>query len=147
MDERSRTQQAIDQFFATRESPTQSECDNYARKVCGASAVQQVAIPGSLSYTVRCIDLRNGQQDLIMSFRQAECTLDQAVIELATSIHRTLVPAATFHGKMHNSNPPLLVYTMPYLPGIPCLEAPGSKAELSLEEESRHICFAKHLAR
>ncbi|BDD60814.1 hypothetical protein MAP00_005912 [Monascus purpureus] len=48
---------------------------------------------------------------------------------------------------MRNSKLPLLVYTMPCLPGIPCLEALGSKTELSLKEESRHICFAKHLAR
>ena len=147
MDERSWTQQAIGKFFATRESPTKSECDNYARKISGASAVQQVAVPGSLSYTVRCVDIRDGQQDVIMSFRQADSTLDQAVIGLARSIHGTLVPAATFHGDMPNSNPPLLVYMMPYLPGIPCLEALSSKAELSLEEERKHICFVKHLAR
>ncbi|RHZ46582.1 phosphotransferase family protein, partial [Aspergillus thermomutatus] len=147
MEERSWTQQAIDRFFKTRESPTQSECDDHARKISGASAVQEIAVPGSLSYTVRCINFPDERRDLVVSFRQPESTLDQAVIKLARSIHGALVPEATFHGKMPDSNPPLLVYTMPYLPGIPCLEALGSKAELSLEEEGRHICFAKHLAR
>ncbi|WEW59712.1 hypothetical protein PRK78_005192 [Emydomyces testavorans] len=147
MDELSWTQQAIDKFFATRESPTQSECDDHACKISGASAVQQIAVPGSLSYTVRCTDFPDEQRDLIVSFRQAESSLDQAVLRLARSIHGGLVPAAIFHGKMPNSIPPLLVYTMPYLPGIACLEALSSKAELSVGEETRHICFAKHLAR
>lgn len=82
-----------------------------------------------------------------MSFREAESSLDHGVLKLARSIHGALVPEAVFHGKMPNSNPPLLVYTMPYLPGTPCLEAFSGQAELSLEEESRHIRFAVHLAR
>ncbi|RDW90566.1 phosphotransferase family protein [Aspergillus mulundensis] len=141
------TQQAIDKFFATRESPTQAECDDHARKISGASTVQQVAVPGSLSYTVRCKDFPSVERDLIVSFRQVESSLDHGVLNLARSIHGALVPEPVFRGKMPNSNPPLLVYTMPYLPGIPCLEALASKTGLSLDEQSRHICFAKHLAR
>ncbi|KAL1849089.1 hypothetical protein Plec18167_006867 [Paecilomyces lecythidis] len=140
------SQQATDKFFATRESPTQSECDGHARKISGASAVQQVAVPGSLSYTVRCRHFTDEGRDLVVSFREAESSLDHGILKLARSIHGALVPEPVFHGEMPKSKPPLLVYTMPYLPGIPCLEAFGSKAELNLREKSRHICFAKHLA-
>ena len=65
--------------------------------------------------------------------------------KLTRAIHGALVPEPVFHGEMPNSRPPLLVYTMPCLPGIACLEAFGGNAELSLKEESRHIWFAKHL--
>ncbi|KAE8146851.1 hypothetical protein BDV25DRAFT_132590 [Aspergillus avenaceus] len=147
MDGSSWTEQAIDKFFATRECPTRSECDDHARRITGASEVQQVAVPGSLSYTVRCIGCPGEQGDKIVSFRQAESSLDHDVLQLARSIHGALVPEAVFHGKMPNSNPPLLVYTMPCLPGIPCLEAISCEAGLSLEEESRHVHFVKHLAR
>ncbi|KAL5360876.1 hypothetical protein BJX96DRAFT_184860 [Aspergillus floccosus] len=147
MEERSWTQQAIDKFFEARESPTQPECHDHARKISGASAVQEAAVPGSLSYTVRCTGLPDEQQDLIVSFRQSESALNEAVIKLARSIHGALVPAAIFHGTMLGSNPPLLVYTMPCLPGIACLEALSNTPELSLEEEDRHTCFAKHLGR
>ena len=78
-DSSSWTQQAIDQFFAARESPTRSECDDHARKISGATAVQQVAVPGSLSYTVRCKDFPDEERDLIVSFRQAESSLDHGV--------------------------------------------------------------------
>ncbi|KNG91221.1 hypothetical protein ANOM_000396 [Aspergillus nomiae NRRL 13137] len=146
-DSSSWNQQAIDKFFAARESPTRSECDHHARKISGAIAVQQVAAPGSLSYTVRCRDFPDEERDLVVSFREAESSLDHGVLKLARSIHGALVPESVFHGEMANSKPPLLVYTMPYLPGIPCLEALCSKTELSRQEESRHLCFAKHLAR
>ncbi|OJI84704.1 hypothetical protein ASPTUDRAFT_40718 [Aspergillus tubingensis CBS 134.48] len=58
MDERSWAQQSVDRFFEYRQSPTQLDCDDYARRVTGASTVQEVAIPGSLSYTVLCTDSR-----------------------------------------------------------------------------------------
>ncbi|PLB55749.1 hypothetical protein P170DRAFT_453026 [Aspergillus steynii IBT 23096] len=146
MNELDETQQAIDRFFETRESPSQSECDDHARKISGGSAVQEVAAPGSLSYTVLCRDCPGVRRDLIVSFRQPESTLDQAVIELAKSIHGALVPEATFYGEMPGSNPPLLVYTMPCLQGVPCLEALSARAELNPEEKARHTCFVKHLA-
>lgn len=147
MKERSWTQQVTDRFFETRESPAQSECDDLARKITGGSTVEEVRVPGSLSYTVICKDCPDEQKDLIVSFRQSESNLDQAVIKLAQSIHGALVPEATFHGKVPGSNPPLLVYTMPCLQGIACLEALVTKSELNPEEEASHINFVKHLAR
>jgi hypothetical protein len=60
MEERSWAQQATDRFFETRESPTQSQCDDDARKISGGSAVQAVAVPGSLSYTVLCTGTNGG---------------------------------------------------------------------------------------
>lgn len=147
MKERSWTQQVTDRFFETRESPAQSECDDLACKISGGSTIEQVRVPGSLSYTVLCKDSPDEQRDLIVSFRQSDSTLDQAVIKLAQCIHGPLVPEATFHGKVPGSNPPLLIYTMPCLQGIPCLEALVTKAELNPEEEAKHISFVKHLAR
>jgi hypothetical protein len=79
------------------------------------SAVQTVAVPGSLSYTVLCTGRPDKQQDLIVSFRESQSTLDQDVIKLAKSIHGALVTEATSHGKMAGANPPLHIYMMPSL--------------------------------
>ncbi|KAI9036972.1 uncharacterized protein KD926_001142 [Aspergillus affinis] len=147
MEERTWTQEAIDRFFEARESPTQSECDDHARRISGGSTVQEVAVPGSLSYTVLCPDCPGERRDLIVSFRESESTLDQAVIQLAKFIHGSLVPEATYHGTMPAANPPLPIYTMPCLQGISCLEGLSSKAELNAMEQAKHLCFIKHLAR
>ncbi|OJJ68394.1 hypothetical protein ASPBRDRAFT_198831 [Aspergillus brasiliensis CBS 101740] len=147
MEGRSWAQQIVDRSFETRQYPTQLDCDDHVRKITGTSAVQGVAIPGSLSYTVICTDIPDERRDLIVSFRESNSTLDQAVIALAKSIHGMLVPEATFYGKLPGSDPPLLVYTMTRLPGTPCLEAFSTETELSPQEEARHICFVKHLAR
>lgn len=73
--------------------------------------------------------------------------LDQDVIKLAKSIHGALVPEATCHGKMPGANTPLPIYTMPCLRGIPCLESLSTKADVNSEDEARHVCYVKHLAR
>lgn len=140
-------QHAIDRFFEGRESPTQSQCDDDARTISGASLVQAVQAPGSLSYTVICIGCRDQQQNMIVSFRNPGSMLGQEVIQLAKSVHGVLVPEAIYHGPMTDAHPPLHIYTMPYLPGISCLEALSAKAELSPDEEARHRCYVKHLAR
>ncbi|KAL3471869.1 hypothetical protein BJX99DRAFT_266381 [Aspergillus californicus] len=147
MVERSWAQQAIDKFFETRESPTQSECDDDARRISGGSAVQPVAVPDSLSYTVICTGRPGKRRDLIVSFRESKSTLDQGVVKLAKSIHGVLVPEAAYHGKMPGASPPLIIYTMPYLQGTPCLEAFSTESELSPEDEARQECYVKHLAR
>ncbi|KAJ6032052.1 hypothetical protein N7540_002784 [Penicillium herquei] len=146
MTELSWKQQEIDRFFDRRQSPKQLECDEYAHKISGGS-VQAVGVPGSLSYTVLCTDCPREPRNLIVSLREVGSTLDTAVTQLAKSIHGDLVPKALFHGEMPNSNPSLLVYTMPYLQGITCLEAFSSKLEMKPEEEAKHLCFFKNLAR
>ncbi|PYH69426.1 uncharacterized protein BO88DRAFT_461740 [Aspergillus vadensis CBS 113365] len=146
MDERSWAQQTVDRFFEYRQSPTQLDCDDYARRITGASTVQEVAIPGSLSYTILCTDSSEERRDLIVSVRQQESALDQTVIELARFIHGDLVQEATFHSKMPGSDPHLLVYTMACLSGSPCLQLFSTETELSPKEEARYMCFVKHIA-
>ncbi|KAJ5738749.1 hypothetical protein N7493_001904 [Penicillium malachiteum] len=146
MTELSWKQQGIDRFFESRQTPKQLECDEYAHKISGG-LVQAVGVPGSLSYTVLCTDCPSEPRDLIVSLREIGSTLDTGTTQLAKSIHGDLVPHASFHGEMLNSNPSLLVYTMPYLRGITCLEAFGSDLDMKLEEEAKHLCFVKDLAR
>ncbi|RAK84866.1 hypothetical protein BO79DRAFT_231997 [Aspergillus costaricaensis CBS 115574] len=146
-EERSWAQQTVDRFFEIRQSPTQLDCDDYARRITGAPTVQEVTIPGSLSYTILCKGNSDGRPDTIVSFRQPGSSLDQTVIELARFIHGDLVPEATCHGKMPGSDPPLLVYTMACLSGSPCIQLFGTETELSPKEEARYMCFVKHLAR
>ncbi|KAJ5711283.1 hypothetical protein N7488_005439 [Penicillium malachiteum] len=146
MTELSWKQQEIDRFFESRQSPKQLACDEYAHKISGG-LVQAVDVPDSLSYTVLCTDCPSEPRDLIVSLREVGSTLDTAGTQLAKSIHGDLVPQASFHGEMPDSNPSLLVYTMPYLPGITCLEAFGFNLDMKPEEEAKHLCFFKDLAR
>ncbi|KAJ5725460.1 uncharacterized protein N7483_006817 [Penicillium malachiteum] len=146
MTELSWKEQEIDQFFERRQSTKQLECDEYAHKISGGS-IEAVGVPGSLSYTVLCTDCPREPRNLIVSLREVWSTLDTAITQLAKSIHGDFVPEASFHGEMPNSNPSLLVYTMPYLQGITCLEAFGSKLEMKPEEKAKHLRFFKDLAR
>ncbi|GLB11037.1 hypothetical protein AtubIFM57258_007452 [Aspergillus tubingensis] len=146
MEERSWAQQIVDRFFEIHQFPTQLDCDDHARRITGASTVREVDIPGSLSYTVLCTDSSDERPDLIVSFRQRESALDQTVIELAGLIHGDLVPEATFHGNMPDSDPPLLVYAMACLSGSPCLQLFSTETELKPREEARYMCYVKHLA-
>lgn len=102
---------------------------------------------GSLSYPVIGTGRRDQAQDLVISFRQESSTIDEATIALARSIHASFVPEATYHGQMAGSDPPLHIYTMPHLRGVPSLNALGSNADLDPKSEARHICYIKHLAR
>jgi hypothetical protein len=143
------TEQAIDRFFAVRESPTRGQCDQLALSVSGASAVRPVNIPGSLSYTVVCTK-QQGQQhgaSLVVSFRQPESALDEGNIELALLLHGSLVPSAVNCGIVSGSDPPLIIHTMPLLPGIACLEALICEVDMDPDEEAKHVRFVTHLAR
>lgn len=152
MAEKSWTEQAIDGFFAARKSPTRSQCDQRALSISGASAIRPVDVPGSLSYTVVCTRTKTDEQDhgeeIVVSFRQSESGLEKDIVELARMIHGNLVPQTTTHnGTMSGSDPPLSIYTMPFLPGIACLEVLGYQADLDPDEEAKHVCFVTHLAR
>ncbi len=143
-------EQAVGSFFAARESPTREECDRAALLVTGASEVVQVAVPGSLSYTVIAVsksaDRRNDQKKIV-SFREADSQLDARITRLAQDIHGPLVPIAESHGMLPGSSPPLGVYTMPFLPGVACLDALSDTPVLDKAQEERHVCFARHFAR
>lgn len=149
MAEKSWTEQAIDEFFAARRSPTRSQCDQLALSISGASAVRPVDVPGSLSYTVICTRTQEQQREeaIVVSLRHSESGLDKGIVELAQEIHGCLVPQTTNHGIMSGSDPPLGIYTMPLLPGVACLEALSYQAEMDPDEEAKHICFMTHLAR
>lgn len=151
MAEKPWTEQVIDGFFAARQSPTRSQCDQLALSICEASAVYPVGVPGSFSYTVICTRTKSEQQHLeesmIVSFRESTSNLDKETIELAHVIHGSLVPHARDHGLMRSSDPPLGVYTMPLLPGVACIETLHPEANMDPDEEHKHICFVTHIAR
>jgi hypothetical protein len=147
MAEKTWAQQAVDEFFEARASPTQIQCHETARSISGASEIKPVDIPGSLSYTVVCTGRQEGQPGLIVSFRESESGLDSDMVRLATEIHGSLVPEVTPYGMMKGADPPLAIYAMTYLPGIPCLEALSHSGEMDSEDEARHSCYVKHLAR
>jgi hypothetical protein len=141
-------QQAVEGFFRRRKYPTQFECNRIAQNVSGASNVHNVDTPGSMSYTVVCTGRRAGDgKDLVISFREPEAHLDKSIEEMAQAIHGDLVPATSRYGVIDGADPPLTIYTMPYLKGISCLDALACQVEMDEASVARHVCFVRHLAR
>lgn len=139
-------QQAVGRFFQGR-YPTQFKCDKIAKSISGASDINAVDTPGSMSYTVVCTGRHAGKPDLVVSFREPEAHLDQGICQLAQAIHGYLVPEISHTGIVDGADPPLTIYTMPYLRGISCLDALTCQVEMGELAEVRHICFIRHLAR
>ncbi|GAP89016.1 putative protein kinase-like domain [Rosellinia necatrix] len=146
MTQSSWAQEATDRFFGGRKSPTQMQCDKIAQSVSGALTVNPVDSPGSMSYTVIC-NGRPGLQDLIVSFREPEAMLNEETVKLAKEIHGDLVPESTCHGNVMGANPPLSIYSMPYLRGSACIEVLAFQVEMNSDEEAKHKVFIRHLAR
>jgi hypothetical protein len=141
-------QQAVDVFFQRRKQPTQVQCNRIAQDIADTSDVRDVDTPGSMSYTVVCTGCRTGNgKDLVVSFREPEAHLDESMEEMAQAIHGHLVPTSSRYGVMDGADPPLTIYTMPYLKGISCLDALACQVEMDGTTEARHICFLRHLAR
>ncbi|EFY91195.1 hypothetical protein MAC_02866 [Metarhizium acridum CQMa 102] len=140
-------QQVTDRFFDGRISPSKVQCNAIAQVVSGASTVSQVHSPGSMSYTVVCNGFSGPRQDLIVSFREPGAHLDEGMVRLAKEIHGDLVPESTYHGNVEGADPPLSIYSMPYLRGLCCLEILPFQIEMDPDEEEKHGVFIKHLAR
>ncbi|KAK7424722.1 hypothetical protein QQX98_000300 [Neonectria punicea] len=122
-------------------------CDEIAHSLSDASAVSPVDSPGSMSYTVVCNGCPGPQRDLIISFREAEALLNEDMVKLAKEIHSDLVPESTYHGSMEGADPPLFIYSMPYLRGSSCINVQAFQVEMGPDEEASHETFVKHLAR
>ncbi|GKT80885.1 Mus38-like protein [Colletotrichum tofieldiae] len=109
--------------------------------------ISPVDSPGSTSYTVICSGRPESQQDLIVSFREPGAMLDEEMVQLAKEIHGDLVPESTYHGNVDGADPPLSIYSMPYLRGASCIEVLAVQVNMDYEEEAKHGVFVKHLAR
>lgn len=73
--------------------------------------------------------------------------LDGKIVKLAKEIHGDLVPESTYHGNVEGADPPLLIYSMPYLGGSSYIEAMAFQVEMDSAEEAMHRVFVRHLAR
>lgn len=136
--------EAIDEFFAQRQEPSQQECDQKAYALLQAKAVRPVEMQGSLSYTVIATT------ETIISFRVPESKLGNQTENLAKYIHGDLVPQAVYHGRLgddKNEKKSLLIYTMPYLRGKAYLEIQPFGPQLSDTALEKHVNFVRHLAR
>ncbi len=140
-------QQAVNRFFERCKCPIQLQCEQIAQSVSGASDVHNVDTPGSMSYTVVCTGRHAGKQDLVVSFREPEGRLDQGMGKMAQVFHGYLVPETSHYGMVDGADPPLAIYTMPYLRGISCLDALACQVEMDGVAEAKHFCFVRHLAR
>ncbi|WXC61528.1 hypothetical protein SNK03_007403 [Fusarium graminearum] len=147
MTDSSWAQRATDRFFGDRKSPSQKQCDEIAQSISGASTVSPVESPGSMSYTVICSGCPGPQQDLVLSFREQGAMLDVDIVKLAKEIHGNLVPESTFHGNMEGADPPLFIYSMPYLRGSSYTGVQPFWVEMDSNEESTQRAFVKGLAR
>lgn len=147
MAEVSWSQQVVDGFFGEHKSPSQFQCDQPAVTLTGASEVHNVETPGSMSYTVICTGCPEGKGDLVLSLREPEARLDEAMNRLARAAHGDLIPETSCDGLVEGSEPPLAIYTMRYLRGVSCLDALLCQVEMDKDEEARHSCFTRHLAR
>jgi hypothetical protein len=147
MTQTSWAQREIAHFFSGRKSPSQMQCDEIAQSISGASTVRPVDTPGSMSYTVVCNRRSEPHQDLIISFREPGAMLEEGIVRLAKQIHGGLVPESTPHGNVEGADPPLFIYSMPYLQGSSCFEVLPSQVEMGPDEEAKHGVFMKDLAR
>ncbi|KAF5230436.1 hypothetical protein FAUST_9803 [Fusarium austroamericanum] len=73
--------------------------------------------------------------------------LDADIVKLAKEIHGNLVPESTFHGNMEGADPPLFIYSMPYLRGSSYTGVQAFWVEMDSNEESTQRAFVKDLAR
>ncbi|KAK7978152.1 hypothetical protein PG988_005642 [Apiospora saccharicola] len=135
------SEEAIDTFFAKRESTSKIECDEVARNIVGKGCVAQAAgTRGSSSYTVEC------STKSILSFRQRGSILDSRVINLAKDIHDRLIPDVSYCGNVGDGADGLIVYRMSYLPGTPMHQLYPQVADSKLEDKRNISTFYKHLA-
>ncbi|KAI0468719.1 hypothetical protein F4859DRAFT_490108 [Xylaria cf. heliscus] len=139
--------QEVNRFFDGQKSLSQMQCDEIARSISAASTVSPVDSLGSMSYTVVCKGCPGLQKDLIVSFREQGASLNEGIVKLAKDIHGDLVPESTCHGNMEGADPPLSIYSMPYLRGSSYIEALPFQVEMDSDEKARHKAFMKHLAR
>lgn len=146
MTQSSWAQEVVNRFFSGRKSHSQVQCDEIALCISGASAAVPVDSPGSMSYTVICSGCPGPQQKLVVSFREPEAILDDEMVKLAKEIHGGLVPVSTCHGNVEGADPPLSIYSMPYLRGSSCIEVPAFEVEMDSDEQAKHEVFVKHLA-
>lgn len=110
-------------YFFHQTSSTQSACDARARDLVGGSVIP-VAVQGNCSYTVYA----GPNHDFVVQFRLKALGLNTELSTLASEIYGPLVPSATFHGQVGNSEEgadvkePLLIYVMNRIKGISHLD-------------------------
>ncbi|KAI1867146.1 uncharacterized protein JN550_007198 [Neoarthrinium moseri] len=146
MTQASWAQQETDRFFGDRTSPSQMQCNEIARAISGASIVGPVDSPGSMSYTVVCNGCSGQYHDVVVSFREPCAVLNSEMMRLAKAIHGGLVPESTCHGTLEGADPPLLIYSMPYLRGSSYINVLSFQVEMNPGEEAKHLTFIKNLA-
>lgn len=125
------------------QKPTQEKLEKHAKSLLKAASIRPVHMQGSLSYTVVATI------ETIVSFRVPEAKLGGEVDKLAHKIHGDLAPEATCHGTIVGDSPdgqPLMVCTMPLLPGKSLLEIISAKAELDEAALKKQLTFVTHLA-
>jgi hypothetical protein len=144
MGELSWAQYQANRFFESRKSPSQTQCDEIARSIFGASMVSLVESPGSTSYTVLC---KRPHEDLVVSFREDGARLEDRMVQLARQIHGDLVPESTCHGQVQEADPLLTIYSMPYLRGSACIEVLCYEDDMGPVNEAKHLVFMRDLAR
>ncbi|KAK8034273.1 hypothetical protein PG993_009268 [Apiospora rasikravindrae] len=137
----------IDGWFTRRPTPSQKTLDDHAKTVLKGSSVRPVELQGSLSYTVVVTT------ETIVSFRVPEQGLGGVLDQLAATIHGDVVPEATSHGMIGNSqdeeneDQPLHVVSMPYIPGKAYYEVDSKVPVLDAAALERQLTFNTHLAR
>lgn len=72
--------------------------------------------------------------------------LDGETVKLAKEIHGDLVPQSSCHGVVEAADPPLFIYSMPYLLGAACIEVLPCQVDMDPEEVVSHGVFVRHLA-
>lgn len=144
-------EESIKEFFKPYEpqSFAAEQCHDIVRVLCGASKIHPVGIQGSLSYTVVASDFKSNEdlKRLIISFRLPGSKLEPKFVDLAKGIHGDIVPMAELRAVVDHVYPPLEVYTMNFLPGVPLLLTQNAEVELTAEEEVRNACYIRCLAR
>lgn len=103
--------------------------------------------PGPLSYTIVCNGCPGPRKDLVISLREPGGSLDERMVALAKEIHGDLVLEATCHGDLEGANPPLTIYSIPYLRNLAMVEVHSVEIKTSADEEAQHEVLIRHLAR
>ncbi|EPE28005.1 Protein kinase-like (PK-like) [Glarea lozoyensis ATCC 20868] len=103
---------AISDFFS-RTLTCSSACDEMAISIVGGT-VQPVAVQGNCSYSIYA----GPDLEYVFQFRLASLPLETETIQLARTIHGSVVPAVSSYGQLANVH----VYSMPRVHGLSYLD-------------------------
>lgn len=134
------------EFFLNEESPSQKECESFARLISKASDVCSVNSSNATSHSVIC---SGGPEDqsVIVTFRTKNHPFDDDMVRRAYNCFGDIAPKPVYSGVMKSSRQPLSIYITPCQLGSPLLGLLPCATNLTQPEIARQVQIMRGLAR